>query len=81
MLRKRAKCPKNSKRTLEADSGPELNVSNVNALHHLGLLGYTEDECEVGIRCSETAENFLDRVLLAPALNPADAGIYSLCGS
>jgi hypothetical protein len=61
---------------VEADPSPEVNVSNTNAMHLLGLLGFPSQADEDGSLCgSTTAEDFLGRVLLAQAINPSDAGV------
>lgn len=63
-------------RAIEADPSPEVNVSNTNAMHLLGLLGFPSQSDEDGSLCgSTTAEDFLGRVLLAQAVNPSDAGV------
>lgn len=52
-------------------NAPEVNLSNVNARHILGVLGYeTEDLCG-----SATADDLLGRILIAQAINPTDEGI------
>jgi hypothetical protein len=61
-----------------AVEGPSLNVSNLNAVDLLDLLGIGvgddfEDRC-VG---TMKAADLLGRVLLAQALTPADAGVAS----
>lgn len=56
---------------LEAEESPEVNISDVNGCHVLGLLGY---ECG-DLSGSDTAEGFLGRVLVALAVNPFDAGV------
>jgi hypothetical protein len=59
------------------DPAPDVNVSNANAAHLLGLLGFPvdlEDE-EAGLYGTASAEDFLGRVLVAQAVNPADAGV------
>lgn len=61
---------------MESDPAPDLNVSNTNAMHLLGLLGLPSEPDECGtLSGSTTAEDFLGRVLLAQAINPADAGV------
>ena len=49
----------------------EINVSNHNARHLLGTLGFDTEEL-----CGEaTAEVFLGAVMIAQGLNPADEGV------
>lgn len=50
----------------------EVNVSNVNAVTILNVLGFTEDSELSG---SMNAEDFLGRILVASAINPSDAGL------
>jgi hypothetical protein len=57
---------------VEALDGPSVNVSNTNAAHLLALLGLFDTGELVG---QLAADDFLGRVLLALAVNPADAGI------
>lgn len=56
-----------------ADPSPDVNVSSTNARHILGLLGVEVDEDEHPVG-SMSGEDFLGRVLVALAVNPADAG-------
>lgn len=56
------------------DPSPEVNVSNANAVHLLGLLG-VQVEHDGELLGSMSAQDFLGRVLVALAVNPADAGI------
>ena len=58
---------------VESDPSPSMNVSEANARHLAGLLGYGEDSESPG-GCA-TGEDFLGRILLAQAVNPADAGV------
>ncbi|QOD05789.1 hypothetical protein [Pseudarthrobacter sp. BIM B-2242] len=58
---------------VEEDPSPAVRVSYHNARHLLDLLGYGHETSVVG--GSDTAENFLGRVLVALAVNPADAGV------
>lgn len=61
---------------LESDPAPTLNVANANARHLLDLLGLVPAADEGGcLSGSTSAEDFLGRVLLAQAVNPADAGV------
>jgi hypothetical protein len=61
---------------IESDPAPDLNVSNANAMHLLGLLGLPSEPDECGsLGGSTTAEDFLGRVLIAQAVSPADAGV------
>lgn len=61
---------------IESDPAPSLNVSNANARHLLDLLGFSSESDQDGdLSGSTTAEDFLGRVLLAQAVNPADAGV------
>lgn len=61
---------------IESDPAPALNVGNTNAMHLLGLLGFASQPDEDGsLSGSTSAEDFLGRVLLAEAVNPADAGV------
>lgn len=61
---------------IESDPAPDLNVSNTNAMHLLGLLGLPAEPDECGsLGGSTTAEDFLGRVLLAQAVSPSDAGV------
>jgi GAF domain-containing protein len=71
---------------LEALDGPSVNVSNTNAAHLLALLGLTPagtsterpDPFDCGdLSGALPADEFLGRVLIALAVNPADAGIPS----
>jgi hypothetical protein len=50
----------------------EVNMSNVNAVALLNVLGFTDVEDLTG---SINAEDFLGRVLMASAVNPSDAGL------
>lgn len=59
---------------IQTDPAPDVNVSNHNALHLLDLLGITVEDGEPPMG-SMSAEDFLGRVLLAQAVNPADAGV------
>jgi hypothetical protein len=56
------------------DPSPELNVSGSNAIHLLGLLGIEVEDGGHPIG-SMLAQDFLGRVLVAQAINPADAGV------
>lgn len=62
---------------LEEAPAPEVNVTNTNALHLLGLLGIeTANEYgEVELYGSMSGEDFMGRVLMASAVSPADAGV------
>lgn len=60
---------------IQVDPAPELNVSSQNAIHLLGLLGIPFDAEDGAIAGSMPAEDFLGRVLMAQAVNPADAGV------
>lgn len=59
---------------LEESPFPGINVTSVNARALLDVLGITREECPdlVG---GEAPEAFLGRVLMAQAVNPADAGV------
>jgi hypothetical protein len=59
---------------LEESPSPEINVTSVNARALLDVLGITREECPdlVG---GEAPDAFLGRVLMAQAVNPADAGV------
>lgn len=59
---------------LEESPSPMIDVTSVNARALLDVLGITREECPdlVG---GEDAETFLGRVLMAQAVNPADAGV------
>lgn len=48
------------------EGGPELNMSNANAVHLLALLGFTHDEDYHGGVVD--AQDFLGRILLAEAM-------------
>jgi hypothetical protein len=76
---------------VEAAEGPRVNVSNTNAVHLLGLLGLTGDGTaladreadplavpEVELVGEADAGDFLGRVLIALAVNPADAGTATI---
>lgn len=56
-----------------ADPSPQVNVSGGNAMYLLNLLGVEVDPEDHPIG-SMAAEDFLGRVLVALAVNPADAG-------
>ncbi|MEW1938793.1 hypothetical protein AB0331_15650 [Dietzia maris] len=60
--------------TTDLDHAPRINISNINAVGVLELLGYAEDG-EVDLCGSCGAEEFEGRVLTALALAPADAGV------
>lgn len=49
---------------------PEVNISNINAAHLAGLLGFEWD----GDGIMFDADDLLGRVLIAIAVNPTDAG-------
>lgn len=59
--------------TSDLDQAPSINVSNINAVSVLELLGFAHDG-EVDLVGSCDAEEFEGRVLTALALAPADAG-------
>lgn len=65
--------------TIESDPAPEVNVSIFNAVHILNLLGIpaTIDDELVG---SMDPTDFLGRILMAEAINPADAGVPATLG-
>lgn len=56
-----------------ADPSPKVNVSGSKAIYLLGLLGIEVDEDDHPSG-SMPAQDFLGRVLVAQAINPADAG-------
>ncbi|MET4144162.1 hypothetical protein [Arthrobacter sp. UYCo732] len=60
---------------IESAPSPEMNVSNANAMHLLELLGLPSTPFEGSLAGSTTPEDFMGRVLLAEAINPADAGV------
>jgi len=62
---------------LEEAPAPEVNVSNINALHLLGLLGVetTNEYGEIDLCGSMSGQDFLGRVLMATAVSPADSGV------
>lgn len=64
--------------TITTDGGqaPHVNISNINAVGILDLLGYAEDG-EVDLCGSCGPDEFEGRVLTALALAPADAGVPS----
>jgi len=62
---------------LEEAPAPEVNVSVFNAVHMLGLLGIetTNEHGEIDLCGSMSGEDLMGRVLMASAVNPADAGV------
>ena len=63
-------------KTTQAFSSEEFNCSNLNASGLLDLLGIQVGEAFEERCCgSMSAEDFLGRVLIAQAINPAD-GVY-----
>lgn len=60
--------------TIQVDPAPDVNVTTTNAIHLLGLLGIAVEEGEHPMG-SMAADDFLGRVLMAQAVNPADAGV------
>lgn len=62
--------------TAAGDDAPEVNISNLNARHILGLLGFADGDGDVAdLFGSSDAGAFLGRVLTARALAPADEGV------
>jgi hypothetical protein len=59
---------------IEEAPSPELNVSKWNAPVLLGLIGITADDDDELVG-SMDAEQFLGAVMMAQAINPADAGV------
>ncbi|MFI8695979.1 UNVERIFIED_ORG: hypothetical protein EDC92_12449 [Dietzia maris] len=68
--------------TTDLDQAPRINISSINAVGVLELLGYAHDG-EVDLCGSCGAEEFEGRVLTALALAPADAGVpaYETAGA
>lgn len=58
---------------IENGADEAVNVSNANAGHLLGVLGYEVDWSD--LYGEATAEDFMGRVLVAQAVNPVDAGV------
>lgn len=61
--------------TADGDEAPQVNISNQNAHHILGVMGFAEDGEVMDLCGSLAAEAFLGRVLTARALAPADEGV------
>jgi len=71
-------------KTTQAFSSEEFNCSNLNASGLLDLLGIQVGEAFEERCCgSMSAEDFLGRVLIAQAINPADEGLptYKMTGA
>jgi len=63
---------------IEEAPSPSVGCSEFNAQHLLAILGFEADEHGHISRCgTEDAQKFLGRVLMATAVNPADAGVPS----
>lgn len=60
---------------IENGADEAVNVSNANAGHLLGVLGYEVDWSD--LYGEATAEDFMGRVLIAQAVNPTDEGVPS----
>lgn len=59
-------------KVVEDHPSPEVNISSLNARHILGVLGFGDDADLSG---SAQPADMLGRILMAEAINPADAGI------